>query len=266
MEQYNVNFKKKFGQNFLRDNSVVEKIVALCDIKKDDLVIEVGPGGAILTRELAKAAKEVLAYEVDLDLREELQKKLEKFSNVKVLFKDFLIADINEDLKNFSYNNIYFVSNVPYYITTPIVMKLINSGIKFKKICMMVQKEVGERFASSCGNKSYSSITVFLNSFYDVSLEFFVSRKEFVPIPNVDSVVVSFTEKKERLFLKDREFFERLVRDSFQYKRKNIKNNLRGYDLDKISEVLKEYNLDLSCRAEQISPLIFVKLANSLVS
>ncbi len=265
MEKYDVKFKKKFGQNFLRDNRIVKRIVSLCAITKNDLVIEVGPGGAILTRELAHAAKNVLAYEIDLELKDELEKKLDGFSNVSVLFKDFLSSNIEEDLSNFSYDNIYFVSNVPYYITTPIVMKLIASGIQFKKICMMVQKEVGDRFSTSCGNKSYGSITVFLNYYYHIKKEFFVSRREFVPIPNVDSVVVSFEEKQDKLFLKDQEFFEKLVRDSFQYKRKNIKNNLRGYDLDKVLKVLEKYNFSLSVRAEQLSVEIFVELANALV-
>lgn len=264
MEKYDVKFKKKFGQNFLKDDSVVKRIVELCDITKDDLVIEVGPGGAILTRELASVAKNVLAYEIDVDLKDELNKKLKSYDNVSIVFKDFLESNISEDINNYSYRNIYFVSNVPYYITTPIVMKLIDSGINFKKICMMVQKEVGDRFASNCGSKSYGSITVFLNYYYNVKNEFFVSREEFIPVPNVDSVIVSFEEKEEKLFLKDKVFFEKLVKDSFQYKRKNIRNNLKGYDLDKVLEVLEKHNFDLSVRAEQLSVEIFVELANAL--
>lgn len=265
VEHYNVKFKKKFGQNFLKRRAVVERIVSTCPINKNDLVIEVGPGGAILTRELAKRALVVLAYEVDFDLKEELAQKLEGFSNVVVLFQDFLDSNISEDVASFSYQNLYFVSNVPYYITTPIIMKLIDSQLNFKKICMMVQKEVGIRFCAKPGSREYGSISVFLSYFYDVKKEFSVSRKEFVPEPNVDSVVISFTKKEKLLPLKDQKLFFQLVKDSFQFKRKNIRNNLKKYDLDIILSVLRQHGFDLTVRAEQLSVEIFVELANALV-
>ena len=264
MEKYDVKFKKRLGQNFLKDKRVVEKIVNVANVNDTDLVIEVGPGGAIMTSELAKKSKQVLAYEIDQELEEELNSRLKDFSNVKVLFKDFLEADIKEDVSKYAYENIYFVSNVPYYITTPIVLKLIDSDIDFKKIVMMVQKEVGDRFCSSCGKKEYGSITVLLNYFYDIKREFSVSRKEFVPEPNVDSVVISFAEKKEKLKVKDFAFFEKVVRDSFQFKRKTIKNNLKKYDLGIVEKVLNSYGFDLNVRAEALNYEIFVDLANSL--
>lgn len=266
VEKYNVQFKKKYGQNFLKRPEVVERIVHVCDITKRDLVIEVGPGGAILTQQLAQVAGHVLAYEIDVELREELERKLKKVDNVTILYQDFLESSIDSDIRQFSFDNIYFVSNVPYYITTPIVMKLIESGISFKKICMMVQKEVGERFSTLPGNKNYSSITVFLNYYYHINKEFLVSREEFVPIPKVDSVIVSFLPKEELLPLKDDSLFFRLVRDSFQFKRKNIRNNLKQYDLMIIEQVLKQYDFDLTIRAEQLSLEMFVDLANALSS
>ncbi len=266
MEKYDVNFKKKFGQNFLKDINIVKKIVKTAGVGEDDLVIEVGPGGAIMTRELAAVSKNVIAYEIDTELEDELNKRLGDFSNVNVIFKDFLEANIKEDIKNYDYKNIYFVSNVPYYITTPILMKLVESNINFKKIVMMVQKEVGERFSTKPGNKNYGSITVLLNYFYDIKKEFSVSRKEFVPEPNVDSVIVSFTEKKNRLSLIDFNTFEKLVRDSFQHKRKTIKNNLYLYPLDILESVLKKNGFSLTTRAEMIPVDVFVELANSLKS
>lgn len=264
MEKYDVKFKKKFGQNFLKDINIVKKIVNTAEIDEDSLVIEVGPGGAIMTRELASVAKQVVAYEIDVDLQDELSKRLSECTNVDVIFQDFLTSNLKEDIAKYEYKNIYFVSNVPYYITTPILMKLIDSGLSFKKIVMMVQKEVGDRFTTKCGNKEYGSITVLLNYFYNVKKEFYVSRKQFVPEPNVDSVIVSFTEKKDRLAVKDFKFFERLVRDSFQFKRKTLRNNLKAYDLEKIEEVLKTYNLDLNVRAEALDVSIFVDIANYL--
>ena len=264
MEKYDVKFKKKFGQNFLKDINMVKRIVDVSEVDKDSLVIEVGPGGGVMTRELASRAKNVLAYEIDHDLEDELFKRLEGFDNADVLFQDFLTSNLINDISNYSYDKLYFVSNVPYYITTPILMKLIESGLSFDKIVIMVQKEVGDRFTTQPGSREYGSITVLLNYFYDIKKEFFVSRKQFIPEPNVDSLIVSFSPKKEQLKLNDYKFFERLIRDSFQFKRKTLRNNLKNYDLKVIESVLKEYDYDLSVRAEMLSTEIFVKISNAL--
>ena len=264
LEKYDVKFKKKFGQNFLKDINIVKRIVDVSGVNKNSLVIEVGPGGAIMTKELANRAKNVLAYEIDIDLADELYKRIEDCSNVDVLFQDFLDSDLLSDISNYSYDSIYFVSNVPYYITTPILLKLLKSEIHFNKIVMMVQKEVGNRFSTSPGSREYGSITVLLNYFYDVKKEFLVSRKQFIPEPNVDSVVVSFTEKKDKLKLNDFSFFEQLLKDSFQFKRKTLRNNLKKYDLKIIENVLATYNYDLNVRAEMLDVEIFVALANAL--
>ncbi|MBQ9018796.1 MAG: ribosomal RNA small subunit methyltransferase A [Bacilli bacterium] len=265
MEKYDVKFKKKFGQNFLKDINIVKRIVDVSGVSNDSLVIEVGPGGAIMTKELAMRAKNVLAYEIDDDLLDELSKKLEGFDNVDILFQDFLLANLEEDVKNYNYNSLYFTSNVPYYITTPILLKIISSGLKFNKVVMMVQKEVGDRFTTKPGNREYGSITVLLNYFYNVKKEFYVSKKQFIPEPNVDSVVVSFTEKEDKLELKDFNFFEKILRDSFQFKRKNIKNNLKNYDLKIVEDILNKHGFDLNSRAEMLGVEVFVDLANSLI-
>ena len=264
MEKYNVKFKKKFGQNFLKDNSIVERLVNDVNILPNSLVIEVGPGGAILTKQLSNVAKNVLAYEIDYDLKDELKKKLINNQNVDIVFSDFLTRDIVNDVKRYEYNHIYFVSNVPYYITTPIVMKLIDSKIKFDNIVMMVQKEVADRFSSSICSKNYGSITVFLNYYFDIKSLLFVSRQEFIPVPNVDSEIISLKRKEKLLAVKKFDVFEKLVKDSFQFKRKNIKNNLKNYNLEIIDKILSENNLSLSSRAEEISVEIFVKIANAI--
>ena len=205
-----------------------------------------------------------MAYEIDMDLKEELTRKLQDYSNVNILFQDFLTSDLSSDLSNFSYQKLYFISNVPYYITTPIMMKIMDSHLDFQKICMMVQKEVGDRFSAKPGSREYGSISVFLNYFYNVKKEFFVSRKEFVPVPKVDSVVVSFEKREHLQPLKNQDLFFSIVRDSFQFKRKNIRNNLKKYDLDVVLSVLRRYGFDLSVRAEQLSVDIFVEIANAL--
>ena len=209
-------------------------------------------------------AKNVVAYEIDRDLTDELDKKLSDFDNVEILFQDFLQADIKADISNYSFKKLFFVSNVPYYITTPILMKLIKSGLHFDNIVMMVQKEVGDRFSTAPGSREYGSITVLLNYYFDIHKEFFVSRKQFIPEPKVDSVVVSFKEKKDRLKVYNFDYFEALIRDSFQYKRKTLRNNLREYDLEKVECILKKYDFDLNVRAECLSYEIFVELANAL--
>ena len=264
MEKYDVKFKKKFGQNFLKDINVVKKIVRSAEIDGKSLVIEVGPGGGIMTRELSMVADNVLAYEIDEELKEEHAKRLGDRDNITILFQDFLESDIVKDVEKYDYDKLYFVSNVPYYITTPIILKLIDSGLRFEKIVMMVQKEVGDRFSTKSGNKEYGSITVLLNYFYNIKKEFFVSRKQFVPEPNVDSVIISFSEKSDKLSLNDFKFFEKLVRDSFQYKRKTLRNNLKGYDLDKVSKVLEKYGKDLNVRAEALDVEVFVEITNEL--
>lgn len=264
MEKYDVKFKKKFGQNFLKDINVVKKIVRSAEIGGKSLVIEVGPGGGIMTRELSLVADNVLAYEIDEELKEEHAKRLGDRDNITILFQDFLESDIVKDVEKYDYDKLYFVSNVPYYITTPIILKLIESGLSFEKIVMMVQKEVGDRFSTKSGNKEYGSITVLLNYFYNIKKEFFVSRKQFVPEPNVDSVIISFSEKNDKLPLNNFKFFEKLVRDSFQYKRKTLRNNLKGYDLDKVNKVLEKYGKDLSVRAEALDVEVFVEIANEL--
>lgn len=263
MEKYNVRFKKKFGQNFLKDKKIVNSIIKVAEINGRSLVIEVGPGGAILTSSLCEVADRVICYEIDNELEEELNEKLYNYNNYEIIFKDFLDADILSDISKYDYDKLYFVSNVPYYITTPIIIKLLRSNIKFDKIVMMVQKELGDRLSSVPGSKEYSSITALLNYSYDIRREFKVSRNEFIPIPNVDSVVISLTPK-DRIYLKDFDKYEKLLRDSFQFKRKTIRNNLRGYDLEKVKKVLATYDYDLNVRAEELDYSIFVDIANSL--
>lgn len=129
---------------------------------------------------------------------------------------------------------------------------------------MMVQKEVGDRFTTGSGSKEYGSITVLLNYFYEVKKEFFVSRKQFIPEPNVDSLIISFKERSNRLYLENFDYFEKVIRDSFQFKRKNIKNNLKNYNLNIVLNVLNKYGFDLSVRAENLDYEIFVELANQL--
>jgi len=163
---YQHNFKKKFGQNFLNDENILNKIVKESEIPEDTLVIEIGPGAGALTSKLKDVAKNVLAYEIDLDLQNILIDKFKENKNVTFIWEDFLNRNIKEDIKDYNNKHIFVVANIPYYITTPIVEKIINSGVDVEKVVIMVQKEVGDRFSAKPGNKEYGSISVFLNYYY----------------------------------------------------------------------------------------------------
>ena len=168
-------FKKKFGQNFLVDTNIVKKIVSDINVKPNSLVIEIGCGDGKLTKFLCQKFDKVLGYEIDLDVKDRLLSNLECYDNVDIIFKDFLDCDIIDDLKNYSYDSLYVIANLPYYITTPIIEKLIELDFSFELVRIMVQKEVGDRFCAKIGSKDYGSFTVFLNYNFDVKKNFIVS-------------------------------------------------------------------------------------------
>ncbi len=255
-------FKKKFGQNFLQDKNIIKKIASVPSINSDDLIIEIGPGSGALTEELVTKAQ-VLSYEIDNDLRETL---ISKFAgkNVEFIFDDFLNRDLKKDLSKYKYNNLYVIANLPYYITTPIINKIINEKLDVKQMILMVQKEVGERFSAKPNTKDYSSITVFLNYYYEIRKEFLVSRNCFYPQPNVDSVIISFTRKEKKLKVNNEDKFFKLIRDSFVQKRKTLRNNLKEYDFNKIESILESRGFQKDVRAEALPLELFVEISNNL--
>ena len=254
--------KHSLGQNFLKDKGVLAKIIDSVDVKEDDLIVEVGPGQGALTRFLKLFKANLRCFEVDTRVK----KYLDAFEDekTKVVYNDFLKINLEDELKDIKYNDLYVIANLPYYITTPIIEKMINSSLDVKAMVLMVQNEVADRLSAKTGSKDYGAITVYLNYYYDVEKLFFVHRSAFDPAPNVDSAVIKLSKKDKELELKDKDLFFKLVQDSFRMKRKNIRNNLRNYDLDKISEVLESYGLDLTVRAEAISLQCFVDMANEL--
>lgn len=264
LEKNNFKFKKHFGQNFIIDENIIRNIVGKSSITSDTLVIEVGPGAGSLTTGLAKCAKNVLCYEIDESVKSILENNLKDFDNVSVIYKDFLKADLKKDLKNYSYKKLYLIANLPYYITTPIIMKVIEDGVNVDKIVVMVQKEVGDRFKAKPNSKDYGSLTVFLNYYYEVNKIMDVSRNVFIPKPNVDSIVVELVKKENQLSISNKELFFRLIKDSFKQKRKTIKNNLIKYNLNIIEKILKENGYSLSSRAEELPIEIYALMANGL--
>ena len=258
------NFKKKYGQNFLKDKRIIDSIIYKADVDKDTLVIEVGPGAGALTVPLALKAGRVISFEIDESLKDILSSKLNEYNNVEVIYGDFLDTNVNEIINKYNYSKKIMVSNLPYYITTPIILKFINENIDVSKLVIMVQKEVAERFNAKSGDHEYNSLTVFLNYYYDIKKLINVPRNVFVPVPNVDSMVIELSKKQNKIYVKNEELFFKLVRDSFKYKRKTLKNNLIGYDLEKIDKILKENGLSLQVRAETLSLEMFIKIANGM--
>jgi 16S rRNA (adenine1518-N6/adenine1519-N6)-dimethyltransferase len=252
-------FKKKYGQNFINDANITRKIASLSDVTKDDLIIEIGPGQGALTKELLKKTQKVICFEIDETLRQHLEQL-----PAKIIYKDFLEANVDDEIKELQYDNIYIIANLPYYITTPIIEKIIASSINVKEMYLMMQKEVGERIKASTKTKEYGSLTVYINYYFEVNKVMDISRNVFFPRPNVDSVVMKFKTKKNKVFLKNETLFFELVRNSFRQKRKTIKNNLQNYDLGKIESVLIKNGMTLQTRAEEISLNIFAEIANAL--
>ncbi|MDD2435515.1 MAG: 16S rRNA (adenine(1518)-N(6)/adenine(1519)-N(6))-dimethyltransferase RsmA [Bacilli bacterium] len=260
----NFNFKKSLGQNFIVDENIIDAIIHKSKIDKDTLVIEVGPGAGALTYKLGQVAKQVIAYEIDTRLKDILNQNLGCFDNVDIIFEDFLKVDLTSTLKKYKYDKLYVIANLPYYITTPIIMKFIEEDIDVDKIVVMVQKEVGDRFKAKTGTKDYNSLSIFLNYYFEINKLLDVSKNVFLPKPKVDSIVIEFKQRETKLILKNKTLFFKLIKDSFKQKRKTLKNNLRDYDLSKIEKTLTRYNFSLSSRAEQIPIEVFAALANDL--
>ncbi len=254
--------KHSLGQNFLKDKNVLAKIIDSVDVQSDDLIIEVGPGQGALTKFLKLFKANLRCFEVD----ERVKPYLTSFEDekTKIIYNDFMKVDLEKEIKDIEYKDLYVIANLPYYITTPIIEKMISSPLNVKAMVLMVQNEVADRLSARPGSKDYGAITVYLNYYYNVNKLFFVHRSAFEPAPNVDSAVIKLSKKDKELELIDKDFFFKLVQDSFRMKRKNLRNNLRNYDLVKIEKVLNTYNLDLTTRAEYLSLQCFVDIANEL--
>ena len=181
-----------------------------------------------------------------------------------IIFCDFLKRDVKKDLEKYSYNKLYVIANLPYYITTPIITKIIEDKLNVDKIVVMVQKEVGDRFSAKPNSKDYNSLTLFIDYYFNVKKLFVVSKNVFIPKPNVDSVVVLFEKKDRKYDVVNEKIFFKLIRDSFKQKRKTLKNNLNAYTFDLIKEVLTENNFSEDVRAEALPIEVFVKISNRL--
>lgn len=253
--------KHSLGQNFLKDKNVLTKIIDLVDVKENDLIIEIGPGMGALTKYLKLFHANLLCFEIDTRVKEYLEKYID--DKTTIVYEDFLKVDINSYLEKYDYNNLYIIANIPYYITTPIIEKVIDSNINVKEMVYMVQNELADRFSAQPGTSNYGYMTVLLNYYFAVTKCFVVNRKCFDPVPKVDSAIIKFV-KKDIINDCNKDILFKLVRDSFAMKRKNLRNNLRNYNLDIVEDVLKKYNLSLQDRAENVSLECFIEISNNL--
>jgi len=271
LTKHNFSFKKSLGQNFLIDVNILENIIKHAGISKQSGVIEIGPGIGSLTEQLAIHAKTVVAYEIDQRLEPVLAETLQNYDNVHLIFSDILEADINEAVKKyFSHvSDIHIVANLPYYITTPIVMKLLADQLPITRLTIMIQKEVAARMSASSKDKDYGSLSIAVQYYTEAQTVMDVSRHVFMPKPNVDSAVLTLTVRKSPpVEVIDESYFFAIVRASFAQRRKTLRNNLMSHFKDRLSkelvaQTIEQTNIDPQRRGETLTMQEFATLANS---
>ena len=269
IQKYQFAFQKRFGQNFLIDSHVLDKIVNAAGITQDDCVLEIGPGIGTMTQYLAESAGQVIAVEIDTNLLPILTDTLKDYSNVKVINQDILKVDINELVKE--YNNgrpIKVVANLPYYITTPIIMGLFESNVPIDNITVMVQKEVADRMQVGPGSKDYGALSLAVQYYASPYIVANVPPNCFIPRPNVGSAVIRLTRYQEPpVQVKDPKLMFKLIRASFNQRRKTLQNGLNNspeisFSKEEITKAIESLGVSPSVRGEALSLEQFAQLAN----
>ena len=270
LEKNGFMMKKKFGQNFLLDQNILSSIVAKAEINKGVNVIEIGPGIGSLTEHLLENANKVISYEIDNTLIPILTEEFKEYDNFTLLNQDILKANIKEDIETYFHDDlpVYVVANLPYYITTPIIMHLLENVPEVKRYAVMVQLEVADRIVANKGGKDYNNLTIAIKYRAKTHKAITVSKNVFMPKPNVDSAVVIFDIYDEKPYkVNNEKFFLELVRKAFSNRRKTLVNNInQGYNLgkDEIISLLEELNLSTTVRSEELSIEQFIILSDVL--
>lgn len=271
LKKYNFNFQKRFGQNFLIDSHILEKIVEASEIAKEDCVLEIGPGIGTMTQYLAESARHVVAVEIDDSLIPILQDTLSMYDNVTVIHQDILKVDINRLVQEYNDGRpIKVVANLPYYITTPIIMGLFESHVPLQSIIIMVQKEVADRMQVGPGTKDYGALSLAVQYYAHPEVITYVSPGCFIPKPNVGSAVIRLTRYPEPpVQTEDETLLFRLIRASFNQRRKTLANSIANagelsYSREQVQEALERLGLSVSVRGEALTLEQFASLTNEL--
>ena len=274
MRKYNLDFKKKFGQNFLTSEEILEEVISKAKISKDDIILEIGPGIGTLTSKLLETGAEVISVEVDLELIQPLKDRFFMYDNFTIISADILKVDIyteilrilKEKKKDLGNRKIKVVANIPYYITTPIIFKLLENRNIVSEIYIMVQKEVAERICAKIGTKESSSITYMVSYYTEYLWDIYVDKTKFMPSPKVDSKVIALRfREKPYPEVKNEELYFEIIRSAFLHRRKTFLNSISASNkIDKkvISSVMEELGIDLRIRAEKITDEMYADIVD----
>lgn len=277
MKRYNLDFKKKFGQNFLTSEEILEEIISKAKISKDDIILEIGPGIGTLTSKLLETGAEVISVEVDLELIRPLKERFFMYNNFTIISSDILKIDIYSEIvkileskgKTLNDKRIKVVANIPYYITTPIMFKLLESRNIVSEIYIMVQKEVAERICAKIGTKESSSITYMVSYYTEYLWDIYVDKTKFVPSPKVDSKVIALKfREKPYPEVKNEELYFEIIRSAFLHRRKTFLNSISASNkIDKkiISNIMEELGIDLRIRAEKITDKMYADIVDKYI-
>lgn len=274
LDKYGFSFKKSLGQNFLIDTNILRRIVDHADLTEESGAIEIGPGIGALTEQLARRSKKVLAFEIDQRLLPILKETLSPYPHVSIINEDVLKADvktaIEREFKGF--DDIMVVANLPYYVTTPIIMKLLEDKLPIRGIVCMLQKEVADRISARPGTKEYGSLSIAVQYYTEAETAMIVPKTVFVPQPNVDSAVIKLTKRKEpAVAVKSESFFFRVTKASFAQRRKTLLNNLTSQlpegkqKKEQILSALEQANIEPGRRGETLSIEEFARLSDALL-
>ncbi|MCI8341829.1 MAG: 16S rRNA (adenine(1518)-N(6)/adenine(1519)-N(6))-dimethyltransferase RsmA [Firmicutes bacterium] len=270
IEKYNFCFKKNYGQNFLIDSNIIDNIIKAAEITKDDFVIEIGPGIGSLTQALAESAGKVAAVEIDKNLIPILNDVLCEYDNLKIINNDILKMDICSFINEYAGNlNVKIAANLPYYITSPIIMGILEKNISAKSITVMVQKEVADRMQSPPGTKDYGALSVAVQYYCEAKTAFVVPHSCFMPKPNVESAVISLKPRPSHIETANKEFFFNVVKCAFGQRRKTLINTLFntgnfGLSKDALLEAIANSGLNGQIRGETLSVEQFAVLSNEI--
>lgn len=272
MRKYNLDFKKKFGQNFLTSEEILDEVISKANISKDDIILEIGPGIGTLTAKLLETGAEVISVEVDLELVKPLKDRFFMYDNFTIISSDILKVDIYNEIvkilekkgKKLDDRKIKVVANIPYYITTPIIFKLLENRNIVSEIYIMVQKEVAERICAKIGTKESSSITYMVSYYTEYLWDIYVDKTKFMPSPKVDSKVIALRFRESPYpEVKDEELYFEIIRTAFLHRRKTFLNSVSSSNkIDKniVSKILEELGIDLKIRAEKITDNMYANI------